>query len=136
MAQGKGWLFCASLLAIGVLGCGGNNGYQYTQAAIGLGATLGATAVYRATTGGCWASCTPGFACERKSGLCRRSECLPACPVSQTCVIEEGDHFRCVDMLGAGPLSAPTPAPTPSAPTPSAAPASSVAPPISSASLN
>ncbi|HEX2670235.1 MAG TPA: hypothetical protein VHM25_05155, partial [Polyangiaceae bacterium] len=64
---------------------------------------------------------------------------IPACPVSQACVIEEGDRFRCVDMLGAGPLSAPTPttsAPASSAPASSAAPASSVAPPISSAPLN
>lgn len=134
MAHGKGWL-CAGLVAVWLPGCGGNNGYQYTQAAIGLGATLGTTAVYRATTGGCWASCTPGFACERKSGLCRRSECIPACPVSQTCVIEENDRFRCVDMLGAGPLSASTPATSAATPS-SATPASSVAPPISSASLN
>ena len=131
MAKRKGWLFRAGFAAVWLFGCGGNNGYQYTQAAIGLGATLGGTAVYRATTGGCWANCTPGFACERKTGLCRRSECVPACPTSQTCVIEENDRFRCVDMLGAGPLTAATPAPTTSA-----APAASAAPAISSASPN
>lgn len=143
MAHGNGWLSCASLVAAWLFGCGGNNGYQYTRAAIGLGATLGTTAVYRATTGGCWANCTLGFACDRESGLCRRRECIPACATSQTCVIEAGDRFRCVDVLGAGPLTSNTlgrpsssaPA-TSSAPSLGAAPATSSAPPTSSASPN
>jgi hypothetical protein len=131
VAHGKGSFFCVGLVAVWLLGCGGSNEYQYKEAALGLGATVAMTGVYRATTGGCWANCTPGFACERKSGLCRRTECVPACPSTQTCVIEEDDRFRCIDMLGTGPLGA-----TSSAPPSSAVPASSVAPPISSAAPN
>ena len=155
MALGKGSLLYAGAVGLWLLGCGGNNGTQYTQAALGLGATVAMTGVYRATTGGCWANCTPGFACERKSGLCRRIECVPACPTTQTCVIEENDRFRCIDMLGVGPLGTTTKAPTSgavpatttapassvlpatsSAPASSAAPATSVAPPTSSAPLD
>lgn len=108
----------------GVFGCGANNGKQYTEAAIGLATMVGTTAVYRQTTGGCWANCSRGYACDRKSGLCRRSECIPSCGASQTCVIEEDDRFRCVDMVGAVPLTPLTPTLSSS----SAPPASTVAP--------
>ncbi|HYP77298.1 MAG TPA: hypothetical protein VER12_15115 [Polyangiaceae bacterium] len=131
MAQGKGWLFTMSCVGILAFGCGGSNGTQYAEAAVGLGATVGATGIYRAQTHGCWANCSPGYGCDRASGLCHRVECVPACPSNQTCFIEVDDSFRCIDVLGAGKLGATTPAPTMSS-----APVSSPAAPISSASPN
>lgn len=132
MAEGKGWQFHASLVAALVLGCSGNNGKQYAEAVTGLAVTLAGTAVYRAQTHGCWAVCSPGFACDRPSGLCRRYECIPACAPNQTCFIESDNRFRCVDVLGAGPLfSTPPPAPIMSS-----APVPSAAPPANSASPN
>jgi hypothetical protein len=131
VAEGKGWQFRASLVATLVLGCAGDNNNQYAEAATGLGATIGSTAIYRAQTHGCWAVCSPGFACDRPSGLCRRYECVPACAPNKTCFIESDNSFRCVDVLGAGPFSAPTPAPIMSS-----APVPSAAPPANSASAN
>jgi hypothetical protein len=130
VAQHKGWLFRATLATALACGCGGN-GTQYPEAATGLAGTIGATALYRAETKGCWANCSPGYACARKTGLCRRAECIPACAPSQTCFIEADDRLRCVDVLGAG-LSSGNISP----PTTSSAPASSAVPPLSSASPN
>ena len=137
MAKGKGWKFRASLLAVVALGCGANNDTRYAEAATGLGLMVGGTAMYRAQTGGCWANCTPGYACDRPSGLCHRTECVPACAPSQTCFIEADDTFRCVDVVGARGFSVQAPsAAASSAPTSSSAPVSGSAPPASSASPN
>ena len=130
MAQGKGWKLRADLLAVLVLGCGGND-REYVQAVTGLAGTLGATAVYRAHTGGCWANCAPGYACDRKHGTCYRAECIPACAPNETCFIEDNNRFRCVDTLGSAQFGAQSPAPVMSS-----APVSSAAPPASSASRN
>ena len=135
MAQGQGQTrgsqFRASLLAALLLGCAGNDGKEYTAAAIGLAGTIGATAMYRAHTGRCWANCSLGYACDRPSGLCRQIECIPECAPSKTCVIEPDQSFRCVNAFGSGQFGA-----TPPAPVMSSVPAASATPPASSASPN
>ena len=125
MARGNGRQF-----GIGVgfalafaLGCGANSGAEYGKAGLGLAGVIGVTAIYRAQTGGCWAVCSAGYACDRASGTCRRRECLPACAANETCFIEADNRFRCVDVLGSAQFSAPSPASTSSASAPSAAPA-------------
>jgi hypothetical protein len=130
VAQGKAWKWRASLVVGLVLGCGGND-KEYAQAVTGLAGTIGATAIYRAHTGGCWANCSPGYACDRKRGTCYRAECVPACAPNETCFVEDNDRFRCVDTLGAGQFGGRS-----SAPVTSSAPVSSAASPTSSASRN
>lgn len=40
-----------------------------------LGATaIGAAAVNRSVSGDCWATCSPGWVCNRESGLCEKVE--------------------------------------------------------------
>jgi hypothetical protein len=131
VAQVSSWQIRASLVAAVLLGCGGGNGKAYTGAAIGLPVMIGATAIYRAQTGGCWANCSAGYACDRQRGLCLRSECIPACASNQTCFIEDDNRARCVDMLGAGSFGS-----KPSAALMNSAPVSSAAPAASSASPN
>lgn len=131
MASGKGWQLYTSLLTTIVLGCGGSNDKAYAWAAASLPVMIGATAIYRAQTGGCWANCSAGYACNRQRGLCLRSECIPACASTQTCFIEDDNRARCVDTLGAGQFGS-----KPRAPLMSSAPVSSAAPPASSASPN
>jgi hypothetical protein len=131
MVQGKGWQFRASLLAVLVLGCGGSNGNEYGAAALGLATMIGATAIYRGQTGGCWAACTPGYACDRTRGTCYRAECVPACSPNETCFLEDGNRFRCVDTLGAGKFGA-----KPATPLMSSVPVSSAAPAINSVPIN
>ncbi len=131
MAQGKGRQFRASLVVALVLGCGGSNGGEYAKAAVALPAMIGATAIYRAQTGGCWANCSPGYACDRKLGTCYRAECVPACAANETCFIEADNNVRCVDTFGRGQFGA-----IPSAPIMSSAQAPSAAPSASSASSN
>jgi hypothetical protein len=41
-----------------------------TGAALAVGAGVTGAAVYRATTGGCWAQCTHGKVCDRATGTC------------------------------------------------------------------
>jgi len=89
-------LILALCTALGVGACGGG-GNQYAAAAVGLGATIAATAAYRSVTGGCWASCGQGLTCDRATGLCVRGECAPGCPVGQHCVREPNDEDHCVD---------------------------------------
>ena len=124
-------LWPVSLAAVILLGCGDGNGRVYAAAATGLAATIGATAMYRAQTGNCWANCTPGYACDRSRGLCYRTECVPGCTINQTCVIESNDSFRCVDDFGAVQIGTPPPMPASSS-----TPLPIAAPPVGSASPN
>ena len=60
---------CAVLLA--AFGCSADASANKTSgAAAAVGFGVGAAAVYRATTGGCWAECRPGLVCDRASGTC------------------------------------------------------------------
>ena len=58
-------------LWISAVGCAADvaaNKPAGAAAAVGFG--VGAAAIYRATTGGCWADCRPGLVCDRPSGTC------------------------------------------------------------------
>lgn len=57
-------------LALGLTAGCGSKPNRTRDAAVVTGAALVTAGVYRATTGGCWAQCTPGRYCNRKSGLC------------------------------------------------------------------
>lgn len=48
---------------------------QYSSAAVGLATGVTGAAIYRATTGGCWANCRQGMYCDRDSGLCKPMPC-------------------------------------------------------------
>ncbi len=61
-------IFWVALLALPA--CGAAERDKKVGAGVALGAGVGAAAVYRATTGGCWAQCPSGLMCDRKSGTC------------------------------------------------------------------
>jgi len=82
------------------LACGSGSN-EYTAAAVAAGVTVLATGVNRAVTGNCWASCAPGYVCDRKSGICERAECAPGCPVGRHCVRELDGSFHCAEDVGA-----------------------------------
>ena len=72
------------------MSCGGAGDYgdsDYGDAAAGLAVGVAGTALHRASTGSCWGRCSPGFACDRESGLCERGDCDPACPGGMSCTL-------------------------------------------------
>lgn len=75
------------LAGVAALGCTPYvPGLNKTGSATVFGATgVGATAVHRRVTGGCWANCQPGTQCDRDSGLCVPIPC-GGCPVDTKCV--------------------------------------------------
>ena len=73
---------------------------RHDVAAAGLGVAVGGAVVYRALTGNCYAQCGPGYACDRKSGLCVRLECAPGCPMGQQCVRDFDGSARCLASAG------------------------------------
>jgi len=122
----------ASFAVALALACSASNGKEYAAAATGLVGVVSATAVYRTQKGGCWAICSPGYACDRQRGTCHRIECSPACAPNETCFIEADNNFRCIDTLGSGRFGT-----SPSLPSVSSSvPASSAATPASSAGPN
>ena len=60
-----------------VPGCRAAGVPTYAGAAIFAGTAVGATAVNRAVTGDCWATCYEGWHCNHKSGLCERETSPP-----------------------------------------------------------
>jgi hypothetical protein len=85
------------------------------MAGVGLGAAVAGAGIHRAVTGGCWAVCSPGFACDRARGVCVRAECLPACSSIEQCVIEQDGRSRCLEISGGMQISGPSlAAPAPS----------------------
>lgn len=69
------------------VGAGAPN--DYAGAAVFAASAVGATAVNRELTGECYAACTPGHACNRKTGLCEPIACH--CPADLVCEIVGGD---------------------------------------------
>lgn len=60
----------APALALALTLACGSKPNRTRDAAIATGAVVAAAGVYRATTGGCWAQCSPGRYCNRQSGTC------------------------------------------------------------------
>lgn len=58
------------LLAWCAVGCRPVGMSPTTTAAVGLASTVGAAAINRAITGGCYAMCSTGYHCDHKDGLC------------------------------------------------------------------
>lgn len=52
------------------LSCEAATRNKSTGAAVAVGAGVTGAAVYRATTGGCWAQCTHGKVCDHRTGTC------------------------------------------------------------------
>ncbi len=71
----------------GVLGCVPYGpGVSNSVAGATLGVTaVGATAIYRRQTGGCWANCQTGWQCDRDSGTCVPIPC-GGCRADEKCV--------------------------------------------------
>lgn len=76
------WLVAGTVL---VSACGSSS--EYGEAAGGLGVAVAATAVNRGMTGQCWGVCSPGYACNRESGLCERGDCDPPCAAGMSCAL-------------------------------------------------
>ncbi len=60
-----------------VPGCRAAGAPTYAGAALFAGTAVGATAVNRAITGDCWATCSKGWHCNHESGLCEREQSPP-----------------------------------------------------------
>lgn len=102
----------AVALALGLsalAACTAKNTAKYPSAAVTAGAAVAVAGVYRAATGGCWASCAPGQECDEVSGTCVDLPCHGECPAEHRCV--DGACVRGVRDV-AGPSSAPLPAST------------------------
>ena len=67
------WLSGLALLA----GCRLYGVPTYPAAGVFAGTALGATAIRRAATGGCWATCFKGSHCDHHSGLCEPDDERP-----------------------------------------------------------
>jgi hypothetical protein len=79
---------CLLAICYGLVGCGGSpGGRSYSEAAAATAVAVAATGVHRAITKDCWARCSPGYACNRESGLCQPSECTPECVAGYTCTV-------------------------------------------------
>lgn len=85
-----------ALLSASVAPCGCARNPTYNSAAVGLGATVATTALYRGISGDCWARCTPGYICNHERGTCEPGECLPACAPGYLCLREPDDTLDCV----------------------------------------
>ncbi len=91
----------AVLVIAAVAACTPSNSPKYANAAIGAGIAVASAGVYRAATGGCWASCPMGTECDEKSGLCVDLPCAGKCPAEHRCV--RGECVRAVrDQPAAG----------------------------------
>lgn len=100
-----------------LLSCGGAGdfgdsewgGSEYGEAAGGLAVGVAATALNRGLTGDCWGRCSPGFSCNRESGLCEQGDCDPPCPAGMSCSLTttgtecRGNPAPVVDPFGRDP---------------------------------
>ncbi len=102
-------------LALVVLcACKSSAPYTVPAAAINTAAALGASALQR-SAGGCYATCTPGTACNPRTGYCEPLPCGGGCQAWEVCV-ETDAASRCV--AGTTPIisergSRPAPLPPP-----------------------
>jgi hypothetical protein len=90
-------------------------GNDYVGAAVFVASAVGATAIHRASTGGCWANCQPGNQCDRETGTCIPIPC-GGCPSDTKCVKRpagdrcERQRERYVDVdMDAGAAPGPDP---------------------------
>jgi hypothetical protein len=85
-------MWCAASLS-----CSGGSGAgaKYIGAAVTAAAGVAMAGAYRATTGGCWASCRPGTECDEASGTCVEIPCRNRCPAEFRCV-RVGGAYECV----------------------------------------
>ncbi len=74
-----------------LLSCGPTNNAKIPSAVVTGAAGVAVAGVYRATTGGCWASCPVGKECDEASGTCVDLPCHGECPAEHRCVED-----RCV----------------------------------------
>jgi hypothetical protein len=92
------WVAVASLLA----SCS-SRPHGAADAATAGAALVGVTAIYRATTGGCWAACQNGRVCDPESGTCVEAPpCRGQCAKDERC--ERGVVDRCAPILMPGVL--------------------------------
>ncbi len=63
-------MLCLIGCAILLVGCEAATRDKKLGAGVAVATGLTGAAIYRATTGGCWAQCTHGKICDRKSGTC------------------------------------------------------------------
>jgi hypothetical protein len=75
------------LTVVGVLECEPYGpGVTHSTAGAVFGATaIGATALQRSATSGCWANCQTGTQCDKESGMCVPIPC-GGCPADAICV--------------------------------------------------
>jgi dienelactone hydrolase len=93
-------LVALSLTALASSGCRSGS-VSAQQVATASAFTVGATAIYRATQGGCWATCRGGWVCDKESGTCvERPACGSRCKSDERC--ETGAVDRCVPILEPG----------------------------------
>jgi hypothetical protein len=115
---------------VAVAACTAKNNAKYPGAVATAGAGVAMAGVYRAATGGCWASCPVGMECDEVSGTCLDLPCHGDCPAEHRCV-----HDTCVrgepDVSARGPADV---GPADAGPA-DAGPASSTAPAAAPCSL-
>jgi predicted esterase len=93
-------LAALTLAALSSAACGGRT-VTAQQVATTSALAIGATAFYRATQGGCWATCRDGRVCDKESGTCvERPPCGGRCKSDERC--ETGAVDRCVPVLDPG----------------------------------
>ena len=86
-----------------IVACNHSGRNDYAGAAVTAGAAVGGAALYRATTGGCWAQCLHGLVCDPKSGLCvEHPPCAGHCAPNEDC-IQEAATVHCVEKRDASP---------------------------------
>jgi hypothetical protein len=104
---------------VAVAACTAKNNAKYPGAVGTAGAGVAMAGIYRAATGGCWASCPVGMECDEVSGTCLDLPCNGDCPAEHRCV-----HDTCVrgepDVSARGAADA---GPADAGPAPIAAPA-------------
>lgn len=111
------WRVVVALVAGAVAGCRGADG-AIASALINTGLAMGSAAVQRAS-GGCYATCPVGTACDAATGYCEPLPCRDQCRADERCV-QLGLEERCESLaLPEGGLDvrpAPPPAPPSDAP--------------------
>lgn len=61
---------------------------DYVGAGVFAATAVGAVALHRTLTGGCYASCPEGYVCNHETGICDRRPCM--CPADQVCEVVGG----------------------------------------------
>lgn len=82
---------------------------NYKGAAIFAATGVGAAALHRKLSGGCYAVCSPGYYCDRSSGMCQKMDECHGPNGRDTC--QGGPQFRLVrsDATAGGDSAEPKP---------------------------